>query len=173
MNVEHDGRRGHGDDPNRRAIGDSPRHLVTDEKPLVEAPIADRGGPRKQEHQRLMRQDPNLGREHKDVDREPVEHRRPNHDEHEKRDQKIEHIGEVPQLSERVPVLDERRRRAQDHDDRRFDDEGERKGDAISREIEGGLVQARDHRGKERSFGRHHQPGGCERHPETKNSFVR
>ena len=53
-----------------------------------------------------MRQDQNLGRKGEDVDREPVEYRLPNHDEHEKRDQKIECIAEVPQLSERVPILD-------------------------------------------------------------------
>ena len=104
--VEHNGRRRHGDDPHPGAIGDAPRHLVADEKTLVKAPIANSRRPWKQEHQRLMRQDQNLGWKGEDVDREPVEYRLPNHDEHEKSDQKIECIAEVPQLSERVPILD-------------------------------------------------------------------
>ncbi len=54
-----------------------------------------------------------------------------------------------------------------------FDDEGKRKRDPIGGEVERGLVQPRDHRRQERSLGRHHQPGGRERHPETKNFAVR
>jgi len=165
--VQHHGGDGHGGQAHHRAVGHPPGEVVADHDPLVEPPVADGARPRQQQQVGDVHEPGHLIRQLQQLAGDQVEHRRDQAHEHHGRDAAVHGVGVGAQADERRAAGDQGGGGAHDHDDGRLDDQGEREGHAIGRQVVLGVGQPGDHRREERALQRHHEPGGGQGGPEA------